>query len=109
MSDGPDPDEPTPETLPSVVAVVVTHDPGPWFDECLASLRDQTYDGLSVLVLDTGSVEDPTSRIAAVLPGAYVRRLDANPGFGPAVNEAMGMVEGMTGAMGQIDDLLVRV
>ena len=29
--------------LPAVVAVVVTNDPGPWFEEALASLGSQDY------------------------------------------------------------------
>ncbi|MEJ7585716.1 MAG: glycosyltransferase family 2 protein, partial [Acidimicrobiales bacterium] len=85
---------PEAETQPAVVAVVVTHDAGAWFEETLASLRDQTYRSLSVLVIDAASAEDPTPRIAAILPTAYVRRLDANPGFGAAANELLGSVEG---------------
>lgn len=96
VSAGPDPDADAVETLPSVVAVVVSHNPGPWFEECLASLRDQTYQGLSVLVIDSGSDFDPTPRIAPILPNAYVRRVEENVGFGRAVNEARGMVEGAT-------------
>lgn len=94
MSAAPDTVEAAPETLPSVVAVVVSHNPGAWFEECLRSLRDQTYEGLSVLVLDNASAVDPTPRIARVLPSAYVRRLYSNMGFGAAVNQARGMVEG---------------
>ena len=81
-------------TAPPVVAVVVTHDPGPWFEECLAGLRDQDYPSLSVLVVDTASREDPTERVARVLPTAYVRRLDANIGYGPAANDVLHVVEG---------------
>jgi GT2 family glycosyltransferase len=79
---------------PPVVAVVITHDPGPWFDEVLAGLRAQDYTALSVLVIDAGSEVDPTDRVAAVLPDAYVRRLGANPGFGAAANEVLTIVEG---------------
>ena len=80
--------------LPPVVAVLVTHDPGPWFDQTLRSLKDQTYGALSVLVIDAASSESPTPRIAAELPGAYVRRIDRNVGFGDAANEVLGSVEG---------------
>ncbi len=83
-----------PETPPAVVAVVVTRDPGPWFEECLAALGAQDYPELSVLVLVSGGSEDPTARVAAVLPDAYVRRLPEDRGFGAAVNEALAMVEG---------------
>jgi GT2 family glycosyltransferase len=83
------------ETLaPPVVAVVVAHDPGPWFEETLASLASQDYAELSVLVLDAASREELTERVAAVLPTAYVRRLEANRGYGAAVNEVPAMVDG---------------
>ena len=84
----------TPALTPQVVAVVVTHDPGPWFEEALGSLADQDYPNLSILVIDAGSVADPTPRIASVASRAFVRRLDHNPGYGAAVNVAMKMVEG---------------
>jgi GT2 family glycosyltransferase len=83
------------ETLaPPVVAVVVTHDPGPWFDETLASIASQDYAELSVLVLDSGSRDDLAVRVADVLPNAYVRRFDQNRGFGATVNEVRTMVDG---------------
>ncbi|HLN16610.1 MAG TPA: glycosyltransferase [Acidimicrobiales bacterium] len=82
------------ERVPPVVAVVVTRDPGPHFDEVLASLAAQDYGDLSVLVLDSGGTVDPTARVAAVLPDAFVRRLPLDRGFGAAANEVLGMVEG---------------
>jgi len=80
--------------VPAVVAVVVTKDPGPWFEETLAALAAQDYEDLSVLVLVAGGTEDPTERVAAVVPDAYVRRLDEDRGFAWASNQALGMVEG---------------
>ncbi len=79
---------------PPVVAVVVTRDPGPWFEEVLSALACQDYPNLSVLVLDAASEVDPTPRVAAVLPTAFVRRLDSNPGFAGAANEVLHVVEG---------------
>ncbi len=78
---------------PAVVAVVVTRDPGSWFDEVLASWAAVQYDELAVLVLDAGA-EDPTDRVAAAVPGAFVRRLPGGRGFGPTANEVLSMVEG---------------
>jgi GT2 family glycosyltransferase len=95
--DEPDrPDEP-PEALgapPPVVAVVVAHDPGDWFEDCLRSLGAQDYPAISVLVVDAASEEDPTPRVAAVLPNAYVRRLADNAGYGASANEVLSVVEG---------------
>ncbi len=83
------------ETLaPPVVAVVVARDPGPWFEETLASLAAQDYRELSVLVLDAAGTGDLTTRVASVLPTAYVRRLEENRGFGASVNEVRTMVDG---------------
>jgi GT2 family glycosyltransferase len=81
---------------PAVVAVMVTHDPGDWLEEALEALARQSYANLSVLVIDTGSAIDPTPRIASVMPGAFVRRLEHNPGYGPALNEVLNLVEGAT-------------
>lgn len=85
---------PTPPAVPAVVAVVVTHDPGSWFDETLRSFADQTYPDLSVLVVDTGSAEDPTDRVHAVLPDARVHRLEADDGYGTAANVVLDAVDG---------------
>jgi GT2 family glycosyltransferase len=83
---------------PPVVAVVVAHQPGGWFDEVLGSLAGQDYPELSVLVLDVASPEGegPTvaERVAARLPDAFVRRLEENVGFAAAADEVRPMVEG---------------
>ncbi|MHB8594163.1 MAG: glycosyltransferase family 2 protein, partial [Acidimicrobiales bacterium] len=79
---------------PPVVAVIVTCDPGPWLEETLRSFAEQDYPELSVLVLDAASALDPTPRVARVLPGAFVRRLEQNRGFGASADEVLGMVEG---------------
>ena len=68
---GPD----APQEAPPVVAVIVVKDPGPWFEECLATLAGQDYPALSILVIDAGSAVDPTARVAAAVPSAFVRRL----------------------------------
>ena len=79
---------------PPIVAVIVTCDPGEWFEECLGAFATQDYPELSVLVLDAASAVDPTPRVAAVAPGAFVRRLPTNQGFGATANEVLTMVEG---------------
>lgn len=90
-------DDPTveaPAAVPPLVAVVVAHDPGDWFEETLASLRDQTYPDLAVLVVDSASRDDLTGRIAAVLPEARVHRLEEDRGFGAAANAVRELVDG---------------
>ena len=80
---------------PRVVAVVVVHDPGGWFEETLDSLADQDYPNLSTLfLLAGGDVTALDAQITARLPDAFVRDLGANPGFGAAANEVLRLVEG---------------
>ena len=76
------------------MAVVVTRDAGSYLEAALAALGAQDYPDLTVLVVDAGSTDDPTARVAAALPGAYVRRLEVNAGFGGAANDALTAVEG---------------
>lgn len=85
---------PSRPAAPAVVAVVVTRNPGPWFDETVAALAAQEYSNLAVLVIDAASDTDPTPRIAAALPHAYVKRLDENPGYGAAANHVREIVDG---------------
>ncbi|MET0145968.1 MAG: glycosyltransferase [Ilumatobacteraceae bacterium] len=86
---------------PPVVAVVVVHDPGPWFDEALASLADQDYPNLNTLFLLTSGTGDGDEDVAALitewLPDAFVRVLGTNTGFGAAANEVLRFVEGDSG------------
>jgi GT2 family glycosyltransferase len=79
---------------PAVVAVLVTRDPGPWFETVLRAWARQDYEELSVLVLVSGGTTDPTPLVARHLPSAFVRRLPEDHGFGAAANHAAAMVEG---------------
>ncbi|MHB1585328.1 MAG: glycosyltransferase family 2 protein, partial [Acidimicrobiales bacterium] len=79
---------------PAVVAVLVTRDPGPWFETVLQAWARQDYPELSILVLVSGGTADPTPLVARHLPTAFVRRLDEDRGFGAAANHAASMVEG---------------
>lgn len=91
--DGGGPD-PTAE-LPTVAVVVVTRDPGPWLEHTLRSLGDQDYQNVAVMVVDAGSQDDPAPRVAATLPGTYVRRID-DSGFAAGANEALSAVRNAT-------------
>lgn len=90
---------------PPVVVVVVTRDPGPWFEETLDALAAQDYPDLSVLVVDAASATDPTARVAARLPAAFVRRLPSNGGFAASANEALSAVEGASHLVLSHDDV----
>jgi GT2 family glycosyltransferase len=85
---------PATPAAPPVVAVVVTRNPGPFLEEALDALGRQGYPALTVLVVDAGSDRDPTARIGAALPSAFVRRVGGEVGFGGAANEALAAVNG---------------
>ena len=92
---------------PPVVAVIVAHNPGDWFASTLGSFAAQTYEHLSVLVVDANSDDPVEGRVAAVLPDAVCRRLDHSPGFGPACNEALEGVEGAAFLLFCHDDVVL--
>ena len=72
---------------PSVLAVVVAHEPGPWFDEVLAGLAAQDYSRLSVLVVDTADDQELAGRVASLLPEAILLQpAESDAGYGAAAN-----------------------
>ena len=60
----------------------------------MAALAAQDYPNLSILVIDADSAEEVKPRVARRRPGAFVRRLDEDPGFGAAANEVLEVVDG---------------
>ena len=48
----------------------------------------------TTIEIDAGSTTDPTDRVAAALPGAFVRHAAGDAGFGGAANEALAAVSG---------------
>jgi GT2 family glycosyltransferase len=72
---------------PTVLAVVVAHDPGDWFDDTLRALEHQDYPDLRLLVIDTGTGGELAERVASVQPEATVHRINGTSGYGAAANE----------------------
>jgi len=99
--------EPLP-SAPPVVAVVVASDPGDWLEQTLAALGGQDYPNLSLLVIDVGTGGDLRPRVGAVVPDAYVRRLEA-AGYARAANEALVAVEGASYLLFCHDDAALLV
>jgi len=60
----------------------------------MAAVAGQDYPNLSVLVIDVASSEPVKGRVGASAPGAFVRRVEDNGGFGAAANEVLDVVEG---------------
>lgn len=80
-------------SAPPVVAVLVAHDPGDWFDEVLGALAEQDYPRLGTLILDSGTT-DIAERVSARLPGAAVTKVASDRGYGAVANEVSGLVQG---------------
>ncbi len=77
----------------SLAIVCVTRDPGWAFEDCVASLAAQDPP-VPVLIIDDGSAEDLSSRVAAVAPKAFVRRLDESVGYAAAVQVGVEAIDG---------------
>jgi GT2 family glycosyltransferase len=92
--------------IPTVAAVVVTRDPGPWLEQALRSLGEQNYPSVAVMVVDAGSRDDPSPRIQAALPTAHVRRAPES-GFAAAANEALYAVRNATFLLICHDDVML--
>ena len=95
------------DQAPPVVGVVVTSNPGPWFEECLRDLVAQDYGNLSILVIDAGSDEPLASRVAAVAPDVYLHRLPTNAVLGPSANSVTEIVDGSTYYLFCHDDVMM--
>jgi GT2 family glycosyltransferase len=84
-----------------VVAVVVVHDPGPWFDEVIEAWADQDYPNLRLLFLvpSTASVraDEVAALLAGRLGGAFVRDVAQGVGYGRTANAVMRLVDGDRG------------
>ena len=89
---------------------MVVHEPGEWFAEVLAGLAAQDYPDLRLVAFLTGTTDPEVGRrVSDVLPGALVRQVEGNPGFGPVANHVMRVVEGTDGLfLFMHDDVALR-
>lgn len=90
---------------PLVVAVVVVHNPGTWFQELLDSLRNSDYPNLSVIFVDTSEDSGASDAIKATLPTASIVREPSNPGFAASCNIGASHASGATHLLFCHDDV----
>jgi GT2 family glycosyltransferase len=81
---------------------MVIHEMGEWQSETLRALATQEYSSLQHLILVTGTESDPDRQpildlVATELPTAVIRFVGSNPGFGPACNSVLDLVQGDSG------------
>ena len=92
------PAEERPTVAPPVVAVMVVHEPGPWFADVLSGLAAQEYPDFRLVAFLTGGTSAGVGDdVRAQFPSALVRQVDGNPGFGPVINQVLNVVDGRDG------------
>ena len=74
---------------PGICCVVVNWNG--WRDtlDCLASLREQEYGNLQIVVVDNGSTDDSVARIRSAFPEAKLIETGKNLGFSSGCNVGM--------------------
>ncbi|WP_298212013.1 glycosyltransferase family 2 protein [Ferrimicrobium sp.] len=77
---------------PKVAVVVVAHDPGDYFEECLASISSLGYPDLDVVVANVDQSSRVDELTCRLLPMARVCEIPGNPGFAAAANAAAELV-----------------
>ena len=71
-----------------MLALVVAHQPGDWFEETLESLAAQDYERLSVAVVDASGL-GIADRVHSVIPDADVINAPGSTGFTDAANSVL--------------------
>lgn len=98
----PIPREPAPEpaALPSVLAVVVTHEGRRWLKDCLVALDQQTYRDIDVLLVDDASSKPEGAPALHRIAKRHLKRrrwaflrTPRSLGFGGAINWALSRVK----------------
>ncbi|MDB5294853.1 MAG: glycosyl transferase, group 2, partial [Phycisphaerales bacterium] len=96
-----------PPTAPAVSVVIPTYNQPALLEQALASVRDQSFPDLEVIVIDDGSTDDTPARLAAV--AAADRRVrvvrQPNAGTGRARNRGLDEARGRYVALLEHDDL----
>lgn len=91
---------------PGVVVAIVVDRPTSTLEVVLSALATQDYPNMQVLVLLTGSDADEfglvheivqTTFATTEVPQPHIYQIGAHPGFGPAANTALRLVEGDSG------------
>ncbi len=85
-----------PQASPLVSIVILTALGPTHLGECLESIRRQSYpaDRVEVIVVDNGSMVDPTTEAQRLLPGTRVIRNDTNIGFAAGNNRGAAAATG---------------
>lgn len=79
---------------PELSIVIPTWNGWDLLQQCLESLRNQSFQDFEVVVVDDGSTDDTPNRLASAWPGVRCVACPANRGFAPAVNAGIAVARG---------------
>lgn len=72
-----------------VAIVIPNHNGVEHLEECLNSLRNQTFENFQIVIVDNGSSDDSVSFIEGNYPAVRLIKLNSNTGFSIAVNKGI--------------------
>ena len=79
--------------MTDVAVVIPNYNGRNYLEKCLNSLRGQTLQGFSIILIDNGSQDGSADFVEAHYPEVTLRRFETNRGFCAAVNEGIRMSE----------------
>jgi len=91
---------------PLVTIVIPTYNSTLWIEECLGSVKNQTYSSLETIVVDDGSSDNTVALVANFMPEAKIIQQE-NLGRGSARDAGLGKASGELIAFLDHDDTLL--
>jgi GT2 family glycosyltransferase len=88
--------------------LIVTHNSGPWLDQCLASIRAATRCAYEVIVVDNASTSAACSEACSRCAATVLIRNRENVGFAMATNQASRIAQGRYLLLLNPDSLVLR-
>jgi len=86
--------EEIPDKFPPVTALIVNYNSSfECLEECIASLKEQTYQNLEILLFDNNSDNDILTRIRQRFSGIKIIKSTQNLGLGRAINRALESID----------------
>ena len=79
---------------PAVSVVIVNYNGARLLEDCLGSLKAQTYRDFEIIFVDNGSRDDSVERARALLPGIDILALEKNAGFAGGNNAGFAAARG---------------
>ncbi len=93
---------------PLVTVIVASYNHGPYIEDCLHSVLQQTYSNIELLVVDDGSQDDSVERIKKIQAQyAFDFRVQSNQGLAKTLNACIARSQGSLIAPFGSDDVML--